>query len=150
MKCSLIGITIHEIKNKTEFVHRVKCICHANNKWTTFFLEKPILCLSWFLNNKFLWITYACADKWKHNTFIQCQCFTLFHFNTFLIETFHCIPSLKKKIIFFFVVSAIWNILRTELTEQYIHFSCIGFSTTVNFTKATTTNDSMNTEIIHC
>lgn len=41
--------------------------------------------------------TYPCADKWEHKSFIQSKCFSLFHFDSFLVQTFHGIPFLTEK-----------------------------------------------------
>lgn len=65
--------------------------------------------------------TYARANQRQHCPLIQSQCFALFHFDSLFIQTLHC-----------------------------IHFTRISFSATINFTKATASNNTMNTEIIHC
>lgn len=64
--------------------------------------------------------TYTGADQWEHNTLVESQRFALFHFDAFLVQAFHG-----------------------------VHFARVGLPAAVDLTKSTTTDDSVNAEIVH-
>ena len=64
--------------------------------------------------------TYPGADQRQHDAFIKRQSLALFHFDAFLVQAFHG-----------------------------VHFSRVGFTTTVNFAEAAASNDSMDAKVVH-
>lgn len=95
-------------------------------------------------------VTHPGADQRQHDSLIECQRFSLLHFDPLFIQTLHGIPEthtvsehilLSKPKRSFFLVSSL---------QQHLHFPCVRLSASVHLSKTPSTDDPMHTEVIHC
>lgn len=89
---------VHEVEDEAQLVGRLESVGHAHN-------ERTVL---------------ASRDQREHDPFVECQSFTLFHFDSLLVQTLHG-----------------------------VHFARVRFPAAVHLAEATTANDAVYTEIVH-
>lgn len=99
----MAALTIHQVQDETQFIRSVEGICHTHYERAILQRERKRQRGSnkqdrdVSVQSEFVYVAHPGADQRQHDSLVECQRFSLLHFDPLFIQTLHGIPDTHSK-----------------------------------------------------